>query len=416
MIRKFFLFFISFFILSFASTAFAQQAQIDEYSKFLKSNGTDPVEYFVNLFDNHKIVVFCESWHPEMTQYEFLGKVIRHPKFIKNVRAVFTEIGSSSQQHKMNEFLKSDSLNDGYLIDINRENTLHPTGWPNKNIILFWTELWKVNSTLGENDKVWAYLSDIEWNWKSLRTKNDYDKLIKSRDVKYRDQAMARIIIEKIDEIEKNISSDKNVKNKFLVVMNTRHALGMVTQRTYDTSGMAKYPREEQFGDNTCCWLKQYYGQKQVFNVFYHQAKAYASGFFLIQKGKWDTAFKLNGYKPVGFDLKDSPFGNDAFDYHSGFHTSSYAGAFDGFVFYKPLFEHYAIQAYEGFYHDDNFLKEIERRCYISGRNNVIAKWITEKGVQYLDKELPNSKTFLYSKDQFERSLKKQVWTALPRK
>ncbi|HNY13209.1 MAG TPA: hypothetical protein PKK26_16595, partial [Candidatus Wallbacteria bacterium] len=198
MIRKIVFLFIPVLLLAFAFNVCAQEAGTDNHIKFLKSKNVDPVEYFVNLFDDHKIIVFCESWHPEMTQYEFLEKAINHPKFIKNVRAIFTEIGSSSRQHKMDEFLNSTVLCDKCLIEINRDNTFHPMGWPNKNIILFWLQLWKTNSKLDANNKIWAYLSDISWDWQSLQTRNDYEKIMKSNDVIYRDQVMARIIIEKI--------------------------------------------------------------------------------------------------------------------------------------------------------------------------------------------------------------------------
>jgi hypothetical protein len=59
-----------------------------------------------------------------------------------------------------------------------------------------------------------------------------------------------------------------------------------------------------------------------------------------IQEGKWDAAFAVRKDPDLGFDFKDSPFGEDIFDYFPYPTGWRYQDAFTGFVFVKPLRAH----------------------------------------------------------------------------
>jgi len=366
------------FVLCFGFSAHAGEQKIADHLKFLKTQVQDPVEYFVNLFDDHKIVVFCEGLHPELTQYEFLMKVVAHPKFSEQVRAVFTEIGSSCRQKKMDDFLSSKNFSVTPLLEINRENTFHPTGWSFANIILFWNQIWQVNSHLPSEKKIWIYPSDIPWDWSKILSKADYDAAWKSDNALHRDLVMAGIIADRIDGIEKNLPFDSNKKDKYLVVMNTRHAMGYALTQ------------EGKFGENTCKFLKDKFGKSNVYNVLFHQQKAVTSDGKreYIREGKWDAAFYSNDQTPVGFNLAGSPFGNDSFDYHSRFQADKYSDVFDGLVFVKPLYKYRKRDTSPGFYSKE-YLAQVDRRCQIAEMENFIQKLINQYGYDWVADEWP---------------------------
>ncbi len=355
-----------------AGSACASGESVGNFVSCLKEKAVDPVEYFVNLFDSHKIVVFTEANHYEMTQYEFLAKVVNHPKFTEKVRAVFTEVGSRSQQSKMDEFLNSNVMQDKYLIEINQANVVHPCGWPNPNCFGLWKEIWNANHNAPAEKKVHAYLSDIEWDWKKMQTRLDYKNAIIKMAKADRDRQMAKLITDKINSIDAGISNDKNKKAGYLVIMNTRHGIGRAVS--------AKKGGKP--ASTVAYWLKDSFGDAKVFNVLYHQRVAYAGGtdenaFALIDSGKWDAAFHINENKPAGFDLKGTPFGASPFDFMSGIDAPDYSHAFDGLVFWKPLKDYYRMNWYPGFYNEPAWRKEVDRRCKITGvQPNPIQKII----------------------------------------
>ncbi len=377
----------------------ASDGSIKKYVDFLKEKSKDPVEYFIDLFDKYKIVVFTETNHYEMTQYEFLAKIINHPKFIEKVRAVFTEVGSRSQQSKMDEFLNSKVLLDKYLIEINQENVVHPCGWPNPNCFGLWKDIWNVNHNAPAEKKVHAYLSDMQWDWKELQTPLDYKNAIINMDKSDRDYQMAQLIIDKINSISAGISKDKNKKDRYLVIMNTRHGIGR---------GISV--QDGKTCKTTVRYLKDFLGDENVFSVLYHQSVAgqAETGDNLIDGGKWDAAFYLNNNKPAGFDLKDTPFGESPFDFMSGIDAKSYSHAFNGLIFWKPLKDYYKMIWYPGFYNASVWRNEVERRCKIAGAPNSVEAIIKKLGLKTALELLPTVKEGIgYNEDDIMVIIKK---------
>jgi hypothetical protein len=360
----------------------------DNHVAFLKSS-KNPVDYFVDLFARHKIVVFAESLHPEMTQYEFLSQVIKHPAFAKRVRAVFTETGSRTQQEVMDRFLASPGMRVGDLIKINREATFYPSGWTNQNIVFFWQELWRVNSALPAEQKVWAYLSDLNWNWSALKTPQDYQSAMNSPALESRDMIMAKYIAGRINQLEK--SAPQDTRQSYLVIMNTRHGLNNLT-----SSSTGKVIQ------NTGGLLKEAFGKNSVHCVLYHTAKIFSKT-ELLRDGLWDAAFAANNNIPAGFDLSDSPFGQDAFDYNPAFKAKNYAQAADGLIFFRPLTQYYKMEFFPGFY-SQKFLVEVSRRYKIAQEKDIIQELIEQIGFENLS-ELGKKKKMLIDSKSFAKKL-----------
>lgn len=397
--KKSFLFLVALMCLS-ASCLFAVNPAIEKHVAFLQSHTQDPVEYVVSLFEKHKIVVFCETLHPEMTQYEFLMKVLQHPKFAGRVKAVFTEYGSRTQQAVMDRFLTNSVMNVADLIHINQENTFHPCGWSNRNILLFWQELWKINSTRSLSRKVWAYLTDIAWDWSEFQTPADFEKKATGQEVIDRDMLMAKCIAARINQLEAKSGTDGSLRKSYLVIMNTRHALGN-----------AIHARTGKPGDNTGRYLKEAFGNDAVHCVLYHAPRASVlkpnpSGVSLIADGKWDAAFHQNACRPAGFLLANSPFGDDAFDYHSVFSARNYAAAFDSLVFVKPVDQFYRMSFFEGFYTKE-FLPLVAKRCALAKQKNVIQGLIDQFGYDVFTRDIPLARDSVITQADYQKQFQK---------
>lgn len=377
----------------------AAAPEISGHVAFLQEKGQDPVAYLAGLFERHKIVVFTEARHDETTQYEFLQRVMRHPTFAARVKAVFTEVGSRSQQDSMDAFLQSRDGNVEPLVRIGQACTFHKAGWANANIYEFWKALWKLNTGLPAQQRVWAFLSDVAWDWKAFRTKTDYlDKMVEVAD---RDFLMAKLIEDRIRQLDRDCAGDKGRKDRYLVIMNTRHALGRV-----------KSVKTGAWGRNVGYFLEAAFGTDQVSIVLYHQPRqsviqSEPGSIHLIRDGRWDAAFAANRNKPVGFDLAGSPFGSDPFDYTDYFTASAYQEAVDGLVFWKPLSRYLSRPCSEGFYRDPAFYAEIERRAKAIEEENPFEREVAQYGVEWLVTEFPKIRQQTYPASEVEPQFRK---------
>ena len=104
-----------FYIFSPASNCFAQgekkySNEIAPYVEFLKTQKTKPVDYILGLFEKYEVVILCERYHTETTQYEMIYDIVSDPRFIDKAGHIFTEIGSSSVAEKTHNFLFSKNL------------------------------------------------------------------------------------------------------------------------------------------------------------------------------------------------------------------------------------------------------------------------------------------------------------------
>ena len=163
---------------------------------------------------------------------------------------------------------------------------------------------------------------------------------------------MADNIIKKINELRQ-----AGKRNKALVIMNTRHA----------------FPHFKGYRENVAGFLMETYPGLTA-NVMIN-CVAFLPGttnqqtyFTAIQDGKWDAAFAVLGNPSLGFDFKDSPFGQDHFDYARVFPSRlRYQEMLTGFVFYRPLDLHRMSEGLPPGIYDQALSAELARRFEIMG-------------------------------------------------
>ena len=322
--------------------------KIKPYVEFIEKQKTSSKDYIISLFNNYDIVILCERDHRDITQYEFILDLIKDKKFIDSVGNIFIEVGSSSLNPRLNEFLKTQDLDS---VEVNKKvRFFHRNAgwyplWEKYNLSYFIKNIYYINNQLSQGQKLTLYPSDIPFLWDSIRTVEDYDNCTKSLD--YRDSIMANYIITQFDEIH----SEK--RKKALIIMNYRHAFG-------------NYPDGSK-PDNVGRYLFERY-KGQVANVYLNSLVVTDDNeYTLIQKGKWDAAFKVLNNPNIGFNFKDSPFGNDNFDIAPALEKQNfkYKDIFTGFIFYLPLEKHLCVVGIPEIISTDGFEQELKRRINI---------------------------------------------------
>ena len=315
------------------------------YVAFLGKNQVNPVDYVIDLFDQHDVVLLCERPHPEASQWDFIYELVSDPRFINRVGHVFTEYGQVGMQAYLDNFMATDGLTTNEIhervIHIMRHWAIWPI-WTNTNFNTYLTRLYELNQSLPPERRIHHHFTDVSIDWPGL-TKEEYWAYRSS--LINRDEQMAQVVIEEMERLAESTSSSP----KCLVVMNYRHG--------FDLTGRS--PDAQRF--NTYEYLKDSFRGRAA-NVLLN------TNFFLavpIAGGVWDAAFQQTGDRPAGFDFAGSPFGEDSFDMFP-FQPEikgrlRYSDVFTGFLYIHPLKDQYLQKGIPGYF--EGFEEEALRRA-----------------------------------------------------
>jgi hypothetical protein len=355
-----------FLVIIFSLKVYSQ----NEYYSFLKSNYCEPKEYVNKLFETKDLIILCERDHREITQYDFLFELVSQPWFISNVGVIIMEVPSQSVQPQIDELLLSENLTPDELNAKLRsiyQDMMYVPLWSNTNFYYFLKNVYTLNQSLKQNEKIRVVCANVKFSWSEIQTKKDFDDFNKAI-YNSRDKDMADLII---DWYSKSLEEKK--RSKALIIMNYRHSY---TNKLYTSSNI-------HLTNNTARYIKEAFPEK-VTNIYLH---SYTFWKFLSlerhhEKGKWDKAFKENKNLPIGFKLENSPFGRDHFDHYPYIKTDlKWVDVFDHLVFYNPIKEFRISQGIKGIV-DGKFEKELKRRYDICGHKltkKKILRYNTER-------------------------------------
>ena len=344
---------------------------LKEKTDFIKNHNTSPKEYIFKLFEKYDIVILGETTHPEMTQWELFYDIVSDQRFISDVGHVFTEFGSSEHQYLSDEYFTTQYESDETELEKATINLLRYEGvvefWNDQNIFDFFKKVNMLNQSLPDSLKIKEYFTDIYGFGEDVKTTEDYTKKLFERD-----SMMANTVIQKFEEIQKASN-----RKKCLVIMNYRHS--------FNYSHLMPI---EKLRDATS-YIFHYFPNITA-NVLIHRT---AIKFPLlttpINKGTWDKAFEMCDNKPVGFDFKDSPFGNDYFDLFMGWgrrESITYKNIYTGYIFYKPLSDYWfqsGIQnALDGF--EDEYKRRFLLRRGSLANVNLVMEIVEKEQIGYM--------------------------------
>lgn len=328
----------------------------NEYFSFLEKQNLTAKEYIINLFKTKDIVIFSEGNHAEMEQYNLLFDVIKDPYFVENVGAVYLEVCNINNSSAINDFLMCEDYDSIQAYEKTTE--LYQLGsydhlWNCHSYPWLIYNLYDLNQGLKKEETILLYGCDIEFDWSKCITEKDYGAIDLVLNV--RDSVMAANFIKQYTQVQKN----RNGKKKALVVMNSRH--GFLKDIHYSATSIR---------NNTGRYLHDKY-KKKVVSVFMMSPGHPNSmdEYTVIKDGKWDAFFELSGKTDIGFNLRDTPFGQSEFDYRpqaSTFEKYRYEDVYTGLVFYK-IIDHHILKRGWANAITDGFKPELARRMKIMG-------------------------------------------------
>lgn len=344
-------------------------SDIKPFTEYLATVTQTPEEFLLQQLSSHRLVINGEI-HRRKVSWDMLKRLISMPDFSQKVGTVFMELPSWCQP-KMNELMASDSLNSEIILQIFREEQVN--GWWDRGEFEFICDLWHLNSRLPSNQKIKVVLADFQLPYSQLTRPEEW------KSGKDRNTHMADVIASTI------LSSSDTRGNLFLV--------GCAHAYRSKVSGIASTPHGKEPARTAGAQLADRLGANQVFTVFQHCMATDNTGRnkSSIRGGSFDQAFKLNGNRPVGFKLNNSPFGKEPFDaileikYEKA--TGSYADNYDGYLFLHPIEnEPQAVPLTEVF--TDEFVEEIKRRAQLMGKDSWFGCPAAELTKEYITERL----------------------------
>jgi hypothetical protein len=313
------------------------------YKEWLLTNKpVNAVDYVFSLFEEYDHVIISERTHTEYTQYEFLMELISDNRFV-DVRDIHIEYLNSYYQDEMQKFVHTSFSDEEVQNEHTAEALTYGTIlWPwfgSANLFDFLKKVNTINSGLADSLKLNVYCADIAGNWDTITGYNVLQAAL------LRDQYMGQKIVQNIQ--------DHN-QEKSLIILNSRHAF-----------------IEKQFTPDEFIHAAEY---------IHHAFKGYVANVLLnaitintlpmsypIQSGKWDKAFELANANKVGFDFKNTPFGQDVFDFNP-FVPGRYEDIYTGFVYWEYPENHLFLGKYP--YKDKFNDLYIERARKLEGKLN----------------------------------------------
>lgn len=325
------------------------QVALAEYVECFEK-GEEPIEYIFRLFETSDIVILGERDHRDITQYEFIHKLIADPRFAARIGYVYTEVGVTNMTQRANELIKGTYRSeDEYRrarIDYLRDED-YQFCWEKTNRSVFIDSLYRINSRLPADQKITLGLTDIAFDWYKVQSPVKYKKWYYKNTVidpdkrqSVRDKVMAENFIRQYKR-----QKPLNGCRKALLITNQAHAVN------------SEYNKNEGF------LIKKKFGNDKVKIVCLNWYSILASDKELTDNGKWDAAFELTKCKPVAFDLQNTPFGKTVYN---GTEWTTYTGKSwqeyaDGIIYYVPFYQFKGSTGIDGFV-DDSCKEEHLRR------------------------------------------------------
>lgn len=332
----------------------AQTPSIEALRTCADEKGMPPKEYIFKLFEKSDIVVLGERDHRDTVQYDLIHDILADPRFAEQVGHVYTEVGSYNMTDEVNLLLQSNYPTEAAFMDSLYAYFFYPM-WKKYNRVKFLKGFYEINRTSPR--KIRLGLTDCEFLWDEIHTVEDYKRFWKSPGLNDRDSLMATHISEMYAR-----QTPLNGKRKALVITNQPHAINdsFILKKSNTVYGAEGW------------WMKKIFGEKRVkivvlnwfdYNLFD------GSNFPMTGGGNWDAAFELLECRPFAIDLKNTLYGETAYNGHVGGTTTKaknkcWQDVADGLIYYAPLYDHVAAWGIEGLVAKE-FKSEIKRRLTI---------------------------------------------------
>ena len=317
------------------------------FVEYLKSNGKPPIEYVVDKFKQHDVVILGEG-HRVRETCEFVSDLIEPLYYQAGIRYLAMEFLKYKNTSLANQLVTGETYDEELVLDLFRD---YGEIWGYQEYMDILRAVWQVNHTLPPKAEKFIVIGlDSDWDINVLRTGRSLWRLpgVIQRMIA-RDKFMAKVLDWKV--LKKG--------QKALVHIGGHHDFTRYRQPIVKNGKLVREipPR---FG----CILYEKYKDK-IFQIMLH--RRHSSPKIIITDeaksqppliGFLEDVLAKNGNVPVGFDVEGTPFAplrdskNYLFAYQNYVVFSDIA---QGYIFLKPLKKLNLVSWAIGFVNKENF-------------------------------------------------------------
>lgn len=373
---------VFFIVLIFVSRIFPTNGQsINKYVQDLKSKGEDPIQFTLKALNRYDLIIFDDAIHSAKEPFDFYQQLVQNETFQRKVKYVFVELFSIKDQHAIDQFLTSPKLDSTLLFSVFQDNF---NGYGNRYQTYYdlLKTIRKSNEKLSANEKIRVIGVDQPIFWAGIQTAYDYDIFNKS--LAGRDYFMYKQILEHLDNFEGG--------EKGIFLTNTRHAYKNL-QADDGTPFWNCATFFYRWHKGKSCSLRIHNVNLFVERIQENAQKKTIEGteqvvyrWVKMDQGKWDSAFALNGNKPVGFFMDRTTFGRTPYignQMLSALKGQKMSTAYDGLIFLAPLSE-LTFSAEFDFICTTGFKIELKRRILLMHETGL-DQFLSDNGVSSIE-------------------------------
>ncbi|MCC8088480.1 MAG: hypothetical protein LIO79_04350 [Rikenellaceae bacterium] len=320
----------------FISNMTLAQPSDQELREYITQFGQSPVEYVVSKFQDHDYVLLGE-YHRLKHDVELVAELIPN-LYNAGVYYLCSEFGRSKDQNLVDSLLSLP-----YFDRTLAQTIMFNSGpdWGYKEYIDIFQSAWETNHSNSGDRKFRIVLLEGDYDpCKEGGGWGDDDP----------DSLMAEVVIrEVIDRGE-----------KALIYAGNHHSFTRYYQPRYDFKSQKLYSLNEGRMGNI---IYHMLGDR-VFNIYLHSIwtsdKGWDEPYVLPVNGKIDEVMDALGNKPVGFDVKDSPFGllvSTNSYYALGYPDFILENYCDGYIFQKRIKDYEMVAFKENFFNEERIIK-----------------------------------------------------------
>jgi hypothetical protein len=339
-----------------------------------------PADFVIDKFKTHDLLVFDDAMHTAVEPWRFYIELVKNPAFHKQVRHIFIEVLPVNFQPAIDAYLAS---------PVDDPTLLYPAlqaasdlGWAYQSYIDLLRAVREVNRTLPADKRLRVVGTDQPSYWPLMTTKRDWELSMVSGEA--RDYHMYAVTASQLGWFRKG--------EKGILLTNTRHSY----------KGIRNAKGELYWNAGT--FFQQHHPGKTYAVRIHHAAlelkpRTAPAGtstregleraqvrWIRMEDGAWDCAHKAAGYRPLGLELRGTPFGKAAYvgnhmmDVQAG---TSMLDAYDGLLFLAPI-DSMRSTARADIY-TPAFRKELVRRLRVMWSEEEIAAQLKSAAVPTLE-------------------------------
>lgn len=331
------------------------------------------------MFETNDIIILGERDHRDTTQYDLILDILNDERFAANIGYVYSEVGVVNQTEWANQVVKGEFKNkrkfEKEFTKLYRELDYNPL-WDKYNMIKYLKGIYNINKNLDPKRRITIGFTDCAFEWKGMTAEKykDFEERnlygMNTRDI---------IMAENFANLYKNQKSI-NGRKKALYIQSRPHAEKVDTVFVSKRKKTVGAYLKEKYNDKVKTIALNWYNW--VPPEWQNQAWGFGHKIELSNDGKWDAAFELTNNKPVGFSIKNTPFGKTNYDYpYNNPNLLLYEDIIDGLIFYKPFYEYTCTRGLPGIV-DRKFAAVMIGRQIISGTYSKEEKYSIDDEIE----------------------------------